>query len=286
MYVRLQSLLAVGIGLLWATPASAAQGNAGVATESPLATDADTAEVYSVSAQPAKASFAAKSGWEISAGPYLWMAGLKGDMGVAEEVAPVAIGLSFGDILSHLKFTLMGNFEARHGHFVATGDLLFLKMGASDNIDIREVDFLDADLQTSTFVTTLTAGYRVVDKGRQSLDLFAGGRINSMKTELDLTGPRRSFSGSKTETWVDPVIGLRLQAPMDQRWSLAAYGDIGGFGMGSDLSWQLMGVAKYELSRRWSMSGGWRHLDIDYHKNGFVFDAAMDGPILGATYRF
>jgi hypothetical protein len=29
-----------------------------------------------------------------------------------------------------------------------------------------------------------------------------------------------------------------------------------------------------------------RHLHIEYHNKRFVFDAAMDGPILGAAYRF
>jgi len=213
------------------------------------------------------------------------MSSLKGDMGVG-GAEPVGVDLSFGDILSHMKFALMGTFDARHGRFVASGDMLFLKMSASDNIDIRDVDFVDVKLKTSTFITTMTAGYRAVDKDRLFLDLLAGGRINSMKTGLDLTGPQRSFSGSKTETWIDPVIAVRFQAPIGQNWSVRTYGDIGGFGVGSHLTWQLLGGVEYQVSSRWSLSAGWRHLDIDYDHKGFVFDAAMDGPILGAIYKF
>ena len=65
-----------------------------------------------------------------------------------------------------------------------------------------------------------------------------------------------------------------------------AYGDIGGFGVGSHLTWQLLGGVQYDVSSRWSLSAGWRHLDINYDHKGFVFDAAMDGPILGAVYKF
>lgn len=239
------------------------------------------------SVQPAGAAGAAReAGWQFSAGPYLWLAGLKGDMGVAEEVEPVAVDLSFGDILGAMKFAAMGTFEARNGRFVATADLLYLSLGASDDVEIREVDFLDVELKSKTFITTLTAGYRAVDQDRLSLDVFAGGRINSMKTSLDLEGPVRSFSGSKTETWLDPVVGLRFKSRLGQRWSLETYGDIGGFGVGSDSTWQLLGLIQYDLSPRWSLSGGWRHLKIDFEDNGFVFDAAMDGPILGAVYRF
>ena len=107
-----------------------------------------------------------------------------------------------------------------------------------------------------------------------------------MKTALDLEGPQRSFSGSKTETWIDPMVGARFQAPLGQNWSLKTYGDVGGFGVGSHFTWQLLGEVQYDLSSRWSLSAGWRHLKIDYDHNGFVFDAAMDGPILGAVYRF
>jgi hypothetical protein len=227
-----------------------------------------------------------RDSWEFSAGPYLWLAGLEGDLGVVAQVEPVGLDLSFGDILDSLKFAAMGTFDARRGRFVASGDLLYLKLGASDDVQIREVDFLEAEVESSTFITTLIAGYRAVDGDRLFLDLLAGARVNSMKTGLDLAGPSRSFSGTRKETWVDPVIGVRLQAPIGRSWSLRTYGDIGGFGVGSDLTWQLMGAIEYEVSSRWSLSAGWRHLDMDFEEDGFVFDAAMDGPILGAVYRF
>ena len=106
------------------------------------------------------------------------------------------------------------------GLFVGSADLLYVSMGASDDIEIREVDFLDVELDSKTFITTLTAGYRAVDQDRLSLDVFGGGRLYSMKTSLDLEGPQRSFSGSKTETWLDPVVGLRFKSRLGQRWSL------------------------------------------------------------------
>jgi len=226
------------------------------------------------------------SGWQFAVSPYLWMSGLKGDMGVVEQVEPVAVDLSFGDIFKHLKFAVMGSVEARHDRFVTTIDMMYISMSASDNIKIREVDFLDAKLKSKTFIATATAGYRAVDKGRLYVDVFGGGRLNSMKTGLDLEGPQRSFSGSKSETWLDPVVGVRFQAPLGEHWSVKTYGDVGGFGISSHITWQVYGLIEYDVSRSWSLSGGWRHLKTDFDHKGFVFDAAMDGPILGATYRF
>jgi hypothetical protein len=214
------------------------------------------------------------------------MAGLKGDMGVVSAIQPVAVDLSFGTILKHLKFAAMGSFDARKDRLVLSGDLLYLKLSASDNIDIREIDFLDAKLKSTTFITTLTAGYRAVDQGPLFVDVFAGGRIDSMKTGLDLNGPTRSFSGSKRATWFDPIIGVRFEAPLGPGWTVRTYGDIGGFGVGSHSTWQLRGEIHYDVSQHWALTAGWRHLKINYDHNGYVFDAAMDGPILGAIYRF
>jgi len=270
MLARLSFLIGLG---LQAVPAAAADGSA-----------AGTAEQVQAG-EPASPT-TDEQGWEFSAGPYLWMSSLKGDMGVVPEVEPVGIDFSFGDIFHHMKFALMGKFDARHGRFIATGDLLFLKMSASDDIEIRDVDFLDVKLTSSTFLTTVTAGYRAVDKDRMFLDLLAGGRLNVMKTGLDLTGPQRSFSGSETETWIDPVIAARFQVPLGKHWAARTYGDVGGFGVGSHFTWQLVGGVEYDVSSRWTLSAGWRHLDIDYDHQGFVFDAAMDGPILGAVYQF
>ena len=270
MLARLSFMLALGMA---ATPAVAeSYASSGIANITQETGTTDPAEQ--------------ESGWQFSASPYLWMSGMKGDMGVVEEVEPVGVDLSFVDILGALKFALMGSLEARNGRFVATTDALFLTMGADEDIDIREEDFLDVELDTKTFIATATGGYRAVDRGSMFVDVFAGGRFYSMKTSLDLEGPQRSFSGSKTENWIDPVMGARFQAPLGQNWSVQTYADIGGFGMGSHFTWQVIGLIEYDLSSRWSLTGGWRHLDIDYDHDGFVFDASMSGPILGAVYHF
>lgn len=286
-------LLAAGLSGLCASQAVAKIADAGPLDAEPslavahaTITDTVSASAESIDAVEPSSPTTQASGWQFSASPYLWMSGMKGDMGVVEQVEPVAVDLSFIDILGALKFALMGTFDARNGRFVATVDALYLSMGTSKNIDIREEDFLDVELKSKTFVSTLAAGYRAVDQGPLSLDVLAGVRITSMKTSLDLAGPQRSFSGSKTETWLDPIVAIRFQAPLGERWAVRTYGDIGGFGVASDLTWQLQGIVEYELSNRWSLYAGWRHVDVDFHNNGFVFDAAMDGPVLGAFYRF
>ena len=62
--------------------------------------------------------------------------------------------------------------------------------------------------------------------------------------------------------------------------------DGGGFGVGSDVTWQVAVTANYKVSEHFYLSGGWRHLYIDYTDGGADFEGSMTGPIVGATFRF
>ncbi len=65
-----------------------------------------------------------------------------------------------------------------------------------------------------------------------------------------------------------------------------AQADIGGFGVGSDLTWSILGTVNYILTDNWSVSAGYKHLSVDYDGDGYVFDVDLSGPVLGLTYRF
>lgn len=242
---------------------------------------ADTSSVY----QPE--GDASSSGWEFSVTPYLWATGEKGDVGVIPNQEPVSLDLSFGDIFDNLKFAAMVIMQARKDRFVAMADIGYVKVGADKEVGIRDPDFLEAELDSSTFTATLTGGYRAMDRGPTFLDLMAGARITSSKTDLTLTGPLgNSISGDVTKTWVDPIIATRFHTPLADNWAFVIYGDIGGFGVSSDLTWQLQGAVQYRIARDWWLAAGWRQYAIDYDKNDFIYDVKMGGPIIGVSYTF
>jgi opacity protein-like surface antigen len=85
---------------------------------------------------------------------------------------------------------------------------------------------------------------------------------------------------------VAPVIATRLHAPLGGKWGFGVYGDLGSFGVVSDLSWQLMANIHYQISDHWVLGVGWRHFEAEQDKDGFKVDLAIDGPFLGASYRF
>lgn len=82
------------------------------------------------------------------------------------------------------------------------------------------------------------------------------------------------------------AIGLRLRAPLGNQFYLAGYGDVGGFGVASDHTFQLYGGLGYSYNDWLSAEIGYRYLDVDYKDDGFVNDLSMHGPTLGARIRF
>ena len=89
---------------------------------------------------------------------------------------------------------------------------------------------------------------------------------------------------------IDPTIVMRGTWPINDKWFIQARGNIGGFGVVSDLMWQLMVDVAYQPSEKWFMTFGYRVIDIDYeHGSGadrFVYDVQTFGPVARLGFRF
>ena len=94
----------------------------------------------------------------------------------------------------------------------------------------------------------------------------------------------------QTRDWVDPVFGILLHTPDEDRWHAALMADIGGFGVGSDFAWHLFPSAGFDVTNSLSLGLGWRIMDTDYETgaddNRFATDVRLQGPTLGLLYRF
>jgi hypothetical protein len=67
-------------------------------------------------------------------------------------------------------------------------------------------------------------------------------------------------------------------------------GDVGGFGAGSDFSWQAMATLNMELCETGGhqIDGylGYRALSVDYSEGAYSYDVLQHGPIMGLTMKF
>lgn len=221
--------------------------------------------------------------WHFATIGYIWFAGAWGKTDVIGPVEPVDLALPFGKVLKAFKFAFMGAAEARHDRFVVLGDLTFIHLDAHQGIGIRDPDFLKAELDSRTAEITLLPGYRVVDKGPVTVDLLAGARMNWFKTTLQLKGPAREAEGSVKHTWFDPLIGARVGAPLGGKWGAGVYGDIGGFGVGSKITWQLAPTITYQINKKMSLGAGWRYFKVNYRSGDFLYNVHQSGPLI--TFR-
>jgi len=241
----------------------------------PASTEASTAQ----QAEPTED----KNKWQFATIGYAWFAGAKGKTDVIGPVAPVALDLSFGDVIKAFKFAFMGAAEARKDRLVFLGDLTFIHLDAKKGIGIRDPDFLEAELDSRTAEITALGGYRVVQDDSVNVDLLAGGRMNFFKTTVQLDGPNRSADGSVTQNWLDPLIAARVIAPLGGKWGFSVYGDLGGIIFGSDLTWQGIAGFNYQLNRKMTIGLGWRYFKVNYDNGDFLYNVRQSGPLL--TFR-
>ena len=72
--------------------------------------------------------------------------------------------------------------------------------------------------------------------------------------------------------------------------SFGVYGEIGGFGAGSDFAWQLFPRVGFRFAEKASLEFGWRWLDMDYATGEgteqFGYDVLTQGPVAGLAFRF
>ena len=233
------------------------------------------------------------SEWVFSVAPYGWGAGISGDVGLFGR-KPIELDLKFSDILENLKFAAMGVAEAHNGTFGVFVDAIYVHTEDDEEIS-RSVNGLparlDASVDTENLAATFMGEYRVVNDAAITLDLMAGIRLwdvkNDISAKLEVGGAELAqFSGDDGDRWVDPMAGIKTRINTDTPLYLTGWGMIGGGGVGSHLTWDVMGGIGYQWTGSFSTVVGYRALGVDYSNDGFVYDVVEQGPFLGGVFRF
>ena len=91
---------------------------------------------------------------------------------------------------------------------------------------------------------------------------------------------------ARTDDWWDPYVGLRGRYHATAMFYVSAKADIGGFGIGSDLTWSAEAALGCRVTERVFTELGYRALAFDYEGNGLTYDMITHGPqvTLGITF--
>jgi hypothetical protein len=228
----------------------------------------------------------------------------------------VKVDASFIDIVekSDTLVALMGTFEARNGPFALYGDLVWSKVGVEGgNVRTRtpapgltSTVGRSVELDVQMAIVEVGAAYEVARSGPLAFDVLGGARYWYQEADLSLEVTRtldigdlelagtRAFARSGSVDWLDPVIGARVRYAVAPGHELFLRGDIGGFGVGSDFSWQAIGGYGFDFGayNGITFSGviGYRALSVDYAqgegRSRYEFDMLQHGPILGLSMRW
>jgi opacity protein-like surface antigen len=232
--------------------------------------------------------------WTFDFTPYIWGAGMSGKV-EAGALPTINVDMSFSDILDNLDAGLMGAFEARKGRWGFLFDAIYMKLKDSGTASrtgagpIGATATASAELEMKQYLYAAAVAYRAVE-GRAPLDVIGGLRYSSIEASAQIDGSFFGQAGtvarSAKKDWVDPYVGVRVLQPLASHWTLVGYVDIGGFGFGSDFTWQTLVGVNYEFSKMFAGKFGYRYISVDYDKDGFVYDMANSGLYLGVGIRF
>jgi opacity protein-like surface antigen len=225
---------------------------------------------------------AAADAWEFRVGLPLWASGLDGDTGVLGLSNPVDVG--FDDILSHLDMAAALSFEARKGRlgFISS----FIYMNISDAADTPGPLFDSVSLDIKQLVVDAAVSYAVVDDPGFRVEALLGARYNSIDIDFKARSTQGDRSASSENDWVDPYIGFQTRTRLNESLDLIVKGDIGGFDVGSELTWQAYAGLEYQFSNSIYGALGYRAISVDYSSGGFTYDMLTSGPQLEFGMKF
>ncbi|NWK56962.1 outer membrane beta-barrel protein [Verrucomicrobiaceae bacterium N1E253] len=225
---------------------------------------------------------AAEDTWEYNIAPYLWLSGIEGQAGVKNVVTDIDLPLD--DIIDLLDFAGYLSFKANKGNWGYYADMQYIKLkGEQEGPGGPLINKVNIGLEQ--FRMELGAKYRIYHNDKTTIRLMAGLQYTYFYTELETKGKLTQDVDGSTD-WIDPTIGISLTHQFNEKWNAHVVGQVGGFGVSADSTWQVLAGIGYQLNDCWRLVGGYRHQYLDYSDGGFLYDLDIGGPVLGAVYTF
>lgn len=228
-------------------------------------------------------AFAQEDAWGFEVTPYLWAAGIDGDVTIRGHEAEVDAG--FDDLIDVVDIAgaLLG--VAYRNHFVMWTQLDYVA---------TDTDELDADeqpaggklqLESDMFMGTLAFGYRLGEPNdRRTVDVLLGVRYLDVENELTLESLGR-FDHSRD--YLDPVLIARPSFRFSDRWRFNPTFSIGAGG-DSELTWEVQPQLQFQIKDHLALRFGYRNLHYDIESDGGFneFDASYQGFMIGLGGTF
>lgn len=258
-----------------------------------------------LSAPGASHAQSAPGQWEYGASIYGWFPAIGGSTafppGSGSSGPPIEITAK--DVIDSLKMAFFGTVWARKDRWGAFADLAYADLGDVKNVT-RDLDVgglplpatatanLSLDLKATAL--TMAGTYTAMESPAHTMNLLFGARTLRLKQRLDYTfsgdlgslplpGPSGRAETSQTN-W-DAVVGItgNVRFGEGMRWYVPYYLDV-GTGQ-SQFTWQGQVGIGYRFG--WGdLVATWRYLDYDFKSGKAVESMNLNGPTIGAVFRW
>ncbi|MCB1859307.1 MAG: hypothetical protein KDI63_13590 [Gammaproteobacteria bacterium] len=233
-------------------------------------------------------SLAADS-WQIRLTPYLWFAGLKGDVATIPGAPAAPIDIPASDALDDTESSLMFLVDAKHGRHGLVTDFLYSDVRSEEELIPSPIG-LTLRSVTKTSVFSLAYQYEIYRHDQALIDLMLGARYWHVDSKLRFGGGLGLLAGKKVtndESWIDPALGIKGRTPLGgTKFYLEGGVILGGFGVGSDHFYEFNGAIGYQWNQAIGTAIGYRMFDVDYEENDFIYDVRQQGWQIGLTWSF
>jgi len=225
--------------------------------------------------------------WSIDIVPYLWLAGYDGTFGLPNlpsDVPPTHTDTA-SPFSTHLSAAAMLTAQVRCHDFGLLIDGAWVQLQTDG--DSGSSLYSGTEIKSDIAYGTLALTYRLPPIAKLQTDLIAGARTWYVSNQIEFQpGLAQGFTVDASVTWSDPIVGAKLRYDLTRHWFGTVLGDVGGFGVGSKISWSVFGGMGYQFASWFSATLGYRYMHVDYDTDGFLMNANIHGFLLGLGFRF
>ncbi len=211
------------------------------------------------------------------------MANIGGEIGFGPLQSEPDVG--FLDLVKRLDMGFMLHFEGRKDRWGFFFDGLYMSLSGDAKVDLGRIPLFSGFDVGGRFRQTLIkfGGFYRFPQDGWAFDLLAGAQYLDIKIDLGV-GP---FSDLRREKQVlDPIVGARILCDLTENWSASVKGDVGGFGIGVDLAWEVTALLGYRLSESATLRVGYRAQSMQHERGSRDLDVLLHGPIIGVSFAF
>ena len=235
---------------------------------------------------------AAGDGWRNTLTPYLLGVSIEGKATLRDQT--IGVDVPTAEVLNALDMAGMLRYRGENETFSINGDVSYMKLSDARTVSLGPQGGLSLaiDAEVEQLVVHVDAAWKFLALEEGYAEVYFGLRYTDItsRARFDLPGPIEPRRIESSDEFFDPVIGLRGDMPLNDRWLVKVQADVGGFGAGMDVTWVAFGAFEYRFSERLGLWLGYQGLGQQFKDAGNNGNLAMDvtyhGPVIGLGFSW